>query len=406
MDDSRQNSILHEFEGIPDIDFSSPRGLPGSPAPEHGWTSYGWLLLERRKLIFKVVIRSLLVSTVVAFLIPSKFESTTRIMPPESSDGGALLALLASRGTGGSSTSGSSGLGALAGNLLGMKTTGALFVELLRSRTVEDSIVTKFNLRKVYGERYQEDAQKILNKRTTIEEDRKSVVISISVADSNRERSRDLAQAYLTALDTLLSQVSTSSARRERIFIEQRMASVKTDLEDAEHQFSAFASKNTALDIKEQGKAMVEAAAVLQGQLMAAQSELQGLEQIYTGNNVRVRSLKARVEGLQNQLQKFGGSDAPLAPDGETESNGTYPTIRELPLLGVQWADLYRRMRIQETVYELLNQQYELTRIQEAKEIPTVRVVDPPDIPEKKSWPPRLLIIAALTSLCFVGAVL
>jgi capsule polysaccharide export protein KpsE/RkpR len=151
---------------------------------------------------------------------------------------------------------------------------------------------------------------------------------------------------------------------------------------------------------------MVEAAAVLQGQLMAAQSELQGLEQIYTSNNVRVRSLRARIQELQNQLQKFGGSDAPLAPDGETESKGTYPTIRELPLLGVQWADLYRRMKIQETVYELLNQQYELARIQEAREIPTVRVVDPPDVPEKKSWPPRLLIIVACTLVCFIGTLL
>ncbi len=407
MEDSRQDSVLHEFEEIPDIDFSPSRRLRDSASQEYGWTSYGWLLLEKRGLIFKVIIRSLLISTVIAFLIPSRFESTSRIMPPEQMDGGTMLALLASRGSGGSSSgSGSSGLGALAGNLLGMKTTGALFVDLLRSRTVQDGIVEKFNLQKVYRARYEQDARKKLDERTTIEEDRKSGVISLSVTDSNRERCRDLAQAYLLSLDMLLSQVSTSSARRERMFIEQRMVAVKTDLEDAERQFSTFASKNTALDIKEQGKAMVEAAAVLQGQLMAAQSELQGLEQIYTGNNVRVRSLRARVEELQNQLQKFGGSDAPLTADGETESKGVYPSIRQLPLLGVEWADLYRRMKIQETVYELLNQQYELARIQEAREIPTVRVVDPANVPEKKSWPPRLLIIVALTSLCFAGAVL
>src|SRR2546425_702703 len=78
---------------------------------------------------------------------------------------------------------------------------------------------------------------------------------------------------------------------------------------------------------------------------------------------------------------------------------------RKLPLLGVQWTDLYRRVKIQETVYELLNQQYELARIQEAKEIPTVNVVDPADLPEKKAWPPRLLIIALLTVLSLAGAV-
>ena len=232
----------------------------------------------------------------------------------------------------------------------------------------------------------------------------------IKVTDGSPQRARDITQAYVEELDRLLSQVSTSAARRERVFIEQRLAAVKTDLEDAEQQFSAFASKNGTPDIKEQAKAMVGAAAVLQGQMIAAQSELQGLEQIYTGNNIRVRSLKARVGELQSQLQKLGGTDASLAED-TSGSGQIYPSIRELPLLGVQWADLYRRMKIQETVYELLNQQYELTRIQEAKEIPTIRVIDPANVPERKSWPPRLLILLTLTSLslivtagCIVGS--
>src|SRR6185437_4610569 len=114
-------------------------------------------------------------------------------------------------------------------------------------------------------------------------------------------RARDIAQSYVEELNALVSQVSTSSARRERIFIEQRLSSVKSDLENAEQQFSAFASKNTALDIKEQTKAMVESAATLRGQLIAAQSELQGLLQIYNPNNIRVRSVQARVDELKRQ---------------------------------------------------------------------------------------------------------
>jgi capsule polysaccharide export protein KpsE/RkpR len=200
-----------------------------------------------------------------------------------------------------------------------------------------------------------------------------------------------------------VSQVSTSSARRERIFIEQRLTSVKSDLEDAEKQFSAFASKNSALDIKEQTKAMVESAGLLQGQLIASQSELQSLEQIYTSNNVRVRSLQARVDELKRQAQKLRGTDASLVSDA-AQPDQMYPPIRKLPLLGVEWADLYRRMKIQETVYELLNQQYELARIQEAKEVPTVNVIDPANLPEKKSGPPRLLIIVPLTVLALAGA--
>jgi capsule polysaccharide export protein KpsE/RkpR len=212
-----------------------------------------------------------------------------------------------------------------------------------------------------------------------------------------------MAQAYVDELNRLVSEVSTSSARRERIFIEQRLASVRQDLEDAEKQFSVFASKNATLDLKEQTRATVQSAAELQGQLIAAQSQLQGMEQIYSPNNVRVRAARARIDELQRQLRKMGGSGSATLADS-LKSDELYPSIRQLPLLGVEWADLYRRMKIQETVYELLNQQYELTRIEEAKEIPIVNVIDPANFPEKKSWPPRLLLIFALTALSFAGA--
>ena len=138
--------------------------------------------------------------------------------------------------------------------------------------------------------------------------------------------------------------------------------------------------------------------------MIAAQSELQGLQQIYTSNNVRVRSLRARVDELQRQLERISGTDASLASDGaDSSSRDLYPSIRKLPLLGVEWADLYRKTKIQETIYQLLNQQYELTRIQEAKEIPTIRVIDPANLPEKKSWPPRLLIVLAVTGSALMG---
>jgi capsule polysaccharide export protein KpsE/RkpR len=300
---------------------------------------------------------------------------------------------------------GGGGLASVAGGFLGMKTPGALFVDLARSRTVQDALVTRFELQKVYRTRYQEDACKALDKQTVIEEDRKSGVISITVSDHSRQRAQAITDSYVQELDRLVAQVSTSSARRERVFIEQRMAAVKADLESAEQQFSEFASKNTALDIKEQAKAEVEAASILQGQLIAAESELQGLEAIYTENNVRVRSLRARVQELKNQLRNISGTDASLSADPALSSQDAYPSIRKLPLLGVRWADLYRRVKIQETVYELLNQQYELTRIQEAKEIPTIRVIDPANFPEKKSWPPRLVVIMLLTVLAAIGTV-
>jgi uncharacterized protein involved in exopolysaccharide biosynthesis len=130
--------------------------------------------------------------------------------------------------------------------------------------------------------------------------------------------------------------------------------------------------------------------------LIAAQAELSGLQQIYTANNVRVRSAAARVNELQKKLNEMGG----VGTQAELKSqNSLYPSIRKLPLLGVAYADLYRQTKIQETVYELLTQQYELAKVQEAKEIPTVKVLDPAMVPTKRSFPPRTVIVVFGTML-------
>lgn len=399
MESLRPNTIIHEVDEAPEIEFPCPpaasESKPDQPVLEMLATIQ--LLWERRRQLYRVAVWALAVSTVIAFLVPNQYESNVRIMPPDSmNNAGGLLAALAGKA--------SPDLAVMAGSLLGMKGSGALFVDLFRSRSVQDRVIDRLNLQKAYWARYKQDARKKLNSRTDVSEDRKSGVITVTVDDRDPQRARDIAQAYVEELNRVVAQVSTSSARRERIFIEQRLVTVKSDLEDAEKQFSVFASQNTALDIKEQAKAMVESAAALQGQLIAAQSELQSLEQIYTSNNVRVRALQARVNELKRQMQNVRGTDSALASD-TARADEMYPPIRKLPLLGVQWADLYRRMKIQETVYELLNQQYELARIQEAKEIPTVNVVDPANVPEKKSWPPRALIIGLLTMLALAACI-
>lgn len=346
------------------------------------------LLWEQRTLVFRWTCYGLLFGLAMAFLIPKSYDSTTRLMPPDSqsSSGIAMLAALAGKGN--------SSLGTLAGDLLGTKSSGALFTDMLHSRTVQDRIVDRFNLRHVYGVRYQEAARKELGRRTDVMEEHKSGVITVTVSDHDSKRAQQIAQAYVEELDRLVAQVSTSAARRQRVFIEQRLTGEKQELADSEQRFSVFASKNATLDVKEQTKAMVESAALLQGQMIAAQSELQGLEQIYAGNNIRVRALKARISELQHQLDKLGGSTAELPPQDKT-STDFYPSLRQLPLLGVEWADLYRNVKVQETVFELLTQQYEIARIEEAKEIPTVKMLDTADLPEKKSFPPRTLITLA-----------
>jgi capsule polysaccharide export protein KpsE/RkpR len=344
------------------------------------------LLWTERRVLLRITGASLIIATLIAFLIPKRYESTAQLMPPDSQSSSSL-ALLAGLSAPG-------GLGILAGDLLGIKSTGALFVGVLRCRTVEDRIVDRFDLKRVYGQSLQMKAREKLAERTAITEDRKSGIITVTVTDNDPKRAAAIAGSYVEELNTLIAQLSTSSARRERIFLEDRLTAVKQDLEAAEKDFSQFASSKGAIDIPAQGKAMVEAAATLEGQLIAAQSELDGLKQIYTDENVRVRSTQARINGLRDEIRKLGGratgaSESADDPPGDAP----YPTLRQLPILGVPFADKLRRMKVQEAVFETLTKQYELAKVQEAKEVPSVKVLDAPVIPEHKSFPPRLLIM-------------
>jgi uncharacterized protein involved in exopolysaccharide biosynthesis len=354
------------------------------------------LIWGKRQFIAKAFLAGLAIGCVVALLIPAQYESSVYLMPPDnqSTSGLAMLAALSAK---------SGTMSSAAGDLLGVKSSGALFVRILASRTIEDRLIERFQLKKVYSIKLDEGARRKLAESSGFSEDRKSGIISISVTDRDPIRAAAIAQAYVEELNQLVAKLSTSAAHRERVFLEERLGAVKQDLDNASEKFSQFASKNSAIDIKEQGRAMVDAASKLQGELIAAEAQLKGLEEIYTHNNVRVLGLKARVSELQRQLEKLSGNGMTEAGAIGKPPYSGYPSIRELPILGVTYSDLYRRTRIEEAVYETLTQQYELAKVQEAKETPSVKVLDAPLVPERKSFPPRTLI-ALLGAFLGLGA--
>jgi capsule polysaccharide export protein KpsE/RkpR len=382
------------------LDAEEQPRAPGKAVAQLG------LLWEHRRFLFRRAAIGLVASTIIAFLIPLRYTSTTRLMPPDQA-GQGMASMLAALGKGG----GAGGdLGSIGGELLGLKTTGDMFIGVLHSRTVADQLINKFDLRKLYGTQRYEDARRVLDANTDVSSDRKSGIITVKVSDRSPDRAAAMAREYEEALNRMVITLNTSSAHKERIFLEERLGQVQQGLEQAEKDFSQFASKNTAIDVKEQGRAMIGAAAELEGQLIAAETQLEGLRQIYTPENVRVRSLQARIDEYRHQLQKLGGSTSGTAESGSSNGQSAesaqdlYPSIRQLPLLGVAWADLYRRTRVQEAVYETLTKQYELAKVEEARETPSVKVLDVADVPEHKSYPPRLLLVIMGTGFVFVMA--
>jgi capsule polysaccharide export protein KpsE/RkpR len=305
-----------------------------------------------------------------------------------------------------SSGSSGSGLGLDAAGMLGVKTPGAFYVEVLRSRTVRDNLIQQYDLRTHYGKKYYQDARKRLDKATEIDEDKKSGVITLSVTDWDPKMAQDMVRTYIEEMNRLAAELNTSAAHRERQFLEDRLKSAKKELDQDSLELSQFSSKHSMMDVQQQGKSMMDAAARLQGELIFTESQLKGLQEIYSDDNVRVRALKARAAELQGQLKKMVGDYTdPSVTNQAGTGPGPYPSIRTLPALGYYYLDLYRRAKTQETLYEFLAQQYELARVQEAKELPIVRVMDDGNLPEKKVSPIRSLIVglsvfAALLLAC------
>jgi capsule polysaccharide export protein KpsE/RkpR len=373
--------------------------------PTH-WAVRAMLLWRYRRLLGGITTSVLILSLSVVFLLPKEYTAETSIMPPDQQGSGAMVLAALSGHAGGLGA-----LGSLAGGLLGEHPSTALFINLLESGTVGSHLINRFDLKRVYHTRYNINAAKHLARVTKITDDKKSGVITIKVQDEDPVRARDMAQAYLDELNRLVTQTSTSTAHQERVFIESRLHSVEGDLERAQLELSEFSSKNSTIDIREQTHAMVDAGARVQAELLVEQSGLQSLRQIYGDSNMRVRETEARIASLQHDLRNMTGSSAPLpttesgtsgVPSASHDEGALYPPLRQLPRLAVPYADLYRRVKVQEAVFELLTQQYEMARIEEAKDIPSVRVIDPPGIPERKSGPPRRLLTLFFTLMAFV----
>lgn len=354
------------------------------------------IIWAERTFLFRISVLGLFLGLAIAFLIPPRYTSTTRLMPPDDRGASTPQAMMSLRGVSRSQ---------VATDMLRLRTTSDLFADILDSRTVQDKIIGQFDLKQVYGTSHMVTTRRVLAGRVDISVDRKSDVITISVTDRDPQRAAAIANAYVEELNRLVIELSTSSARRERTFLETFLVQVKKDLENAEKEFGQFSSKNNTIDLNEQGKALVGAAANVQGQLIVAQSELEALRQLYTDSNARVRMAQARIEELQSQLRKLAGNAQVSAIGPNSQASELYPSIRKLPVLGATFADLYRRVKLQETVYELLTQEYNLAKVQEARDIPTVKVLDVADVPESKSFPPRATMTISSMLLAFIAAI-
>ena len=350
----------------------------------------------RRKMIALIVAAGILVSLADALLEPNVYSSTTTLMPPDSSSPYYdVMGLL----------SPSSGAASLSSEVLGLNTPGDLYTGILESRNVQDGLIARFDLVHHYKVGFPDDARKVLASQTKIDQDRQSGVISISVSSDDRTLAAKLAQGYVEELNRVVTSDSTSAARRERVFLEERVKEVKQDLDESAKALSQFSTKTKAIDVSSQAKSMMDAEAKLEGDLMDGRSQLAALRQTYSEDNNLVKAAEARNAELQREINATGGT-----PDrngsGAAAGGSVYPTVGELPALGLTYDNLERKVAVDEALWENLTKEYETAKFEEAREIPTLHVLDAAEVPRLKSGPNRKFILLTGTLVSFVLACL
>ncbi|MCC6503773.1 MAG: hypothetical protein IT362_11660 [Deltaproteobacteria bacterium] len=351
---------------------------------------YWRVLVKFRKLILVIISSAIVLSTVISFLLPKVYLAKASIMPPQQEN--SIAAGLVSNLTG--------GLGNIAGDFLGMESPADIWVGVLNSNTVKDAIIDRFDLRKIYKEDTIEETRAKLDKHVSVAKS-KEQIISITVEDRDPERAAMMANAFVGVLDEVNKKVSMSNGRKTRLFVEQRLEKAKAELADVENRIRKFQESNKAVRLDEQSKVIMDAIGTLKGQLMAKEVELETLLTYAQPSHPQAQLLKSQVRELSAKLMEF-----------ETDSRGAFgkdifiPTAR-MPALSIQYARLLRDAKVQETLYEFLVQQYEMSRLQEAKDSSTIQVLDIAKTPEKKSKPKKaLLIIGAAAAAAFLSVIL
>lgn len=336
---------------------------------------YARFVLKRRRLVIGLVLGAFLSSIVVSLVLPKKYLAIASILPPQEESPGLALPSQVS----------------VTRALFGLRNPSEIWLGVLRSRTVAQALVERFHLMDRFESETPEGARRVLASMTDISASREKI-ISVAVESTDPELAAQLANAYVEEADRLNRNRVMTAGRRMRTFTEERLEQARAELSRAEDQLRQFQSNSSAIKLDIQSEAIIKTVGTVKGTLMAKEMEYQTLLSYATPTHPRVETLQAELRGLRRQLQELEQGQSGAQP----RDRSLIPTA-QLPELGLEAGRLIRSVKIQETLHELLVQQYEMARIQEAKDTPTMDVLDFAIPPTEKSKPRRTLIVIITT---------
>src|SRR5271165_2725911 len=344
------------------------------------------VLAREKKRILLVTFAVAVLATVVVLFLPKMYTATTTILPPQQKQS-SLNSMLGQIGA----------LAGLGASDLGLKNPADLFVAMLTSRTIEDTLINRFDLRKVYGVKRYQDARKKLERHSEVIATKEGL-ISISVTDHEPRRAADMANVYVDELHNLNQNLAITEAAQRRLFYEQQLKAEQNELSAAELALKQVQEKSGLLQPDAQGKTIIASIADLRAQVASHEVQLQTMRSYATPNNPDLKRAETELAGLRSQLAKLEHSNA-------AAGNGNITiTARQMPESELEYLRRAREVKYQEALYDFLGKQLEAARIDEGQNAVLVQVVDKAVEPERKSGPKRMLLVLVSTITAFLLA--
>lgn len=359
------------------------------PSTDSGERQYVMLdlmidLAKHKKLIVGLPIIAAICAAAISFVIPNVYKSSAKLLPPQQAQSGASALL--------------SQLGGAAGVMAGasvLKNPSDLYVAMLKSRTVADKLIAKFDLRKVYDVETLEKARTALEDNTAVAAG-KDGLISIEVEDKDKKLVPQLANAYVSELVTLTKVLAVTEASQRRVFFERQLEQAKDNLAKSEMALKGALDTRGVISVDADSRAIVETVGRLRAQISAKQIQLSAMEAFVTASNPDYKRTQEELSSLRSELSKLENGRPALANDAVPSQDKQ---------VGLENIKILRDVKYFQMLYELLAKQYEAARLDEAKDTALIQVLDPAIEPERKFKPKRAVLVLLTTIAAFFVAI-
>lgn len=341
------------------------------------------VLASHWKMIVKVPIVVAVVAALVSLYVPNQYTAKTIILPTDDK-AGVMNSMMAQLG----------GMAGLAGGALGGATKADLYVTILKSETLKDQLIENNKLMSRFGIEKRTVAYNMIDGLTQVVSGKKDGVITIAVTTKDPKLSSELANSYVQELGNIVMSLEMTGAAKNKFFLEKQLTAARVDLVKAEDDVKSFQSKHKAISLPDQAKASIEGVAQLRAQLAVQEVQLGALQRQFTDRSQEVKSAKATIAQIRNQIGSLEG-----------KGGGSLPSIGSIPALGQEYIRLMREFKIQEAIVEMLTKQYELSKVNSQKDISPFQVIQAAKVPEVKSKPKRstIVVLSGITAgFCMV----